>query len=106
MKYKSDSWRQKSLELLDIPIDLYNFLFDWFKCQEGKWKKRKLSSKTLEARCVNPPYLPLKGHTLRVFEGSKIPKLHLDPKEWRWKKRGSLFESNILGYTTRMVTRK
>ncbi len=50
---------------------------------------------------VNPPYLPPKGHTLWVFEGGKIPKLHLDPKEWHWRKRGSLFESNLFGYTTK-----
>ncbi len=48
----------------------------------------------------NPPYLPPKGQILWVF-GGKILELHHDPKEWRWRKRGSLFESNLFGYTTK-----
>jgi hypothetical protein len=39
---------------------------------------KDVGSKTCE---FNPPYLPLKGHTLWVFEGGKIPKLHFDPKD-------------------------
>jgi hypothetical protein len=49
----------------------------------------------------NPPYLLPKGQFFWVFEGGKILELHLDPKEWRWRKRGSLFESNLFGYTTK-----
>ncbi len=50
----------------------------------------------------NPPYLPPKGHTLWVLKEVKfILELHLDPKEWCWRKRGSLFVSNLFGYTTK-----
>ncbi len=45
-------------------------------------------------RQFNPPYL-------WVFKGGKILEFHLDPKEWCWKKRRSLLESNIFGYTTK-----
>jgi len=54
----------------------------------------------------NPPYLLLEGHTLWVLEGGKILELHLGPKEWCWRKRGSLLEFNIFGYTTKRVIRK
>jgi hypothetical protein len=29
-----------------------------------------------------PLYFPLDGHTLWIFEGGKVPKLHSNPKEW------------------------
>jgi hypothetical protein len=56
--------------------------------EKSKVILKDVGSKTCE---FNPPYLPLKGHTLQVFERGKIPKLHLDPKEWHWEKNGSLF---------------
>jgi hypothetical protein len=50
---------------------------------------------------LNPPYLLLEGYTLWVFEGGKILVFHLDPKEWHWRKRGSLLGYNIFGYATK-----
>jgi hypothetical protein len=49
----------------------------------------------------NPPYIPLEGHTFWIFEGGKIIKLCLNPKEWCWKKRVTLHESNLFGHTTK-----
>jgi hypothetical protein len=50
---------------------------------------------------LSPSYLFLEGHILWVFEGGKFLEFHLDPKELHWRKRGSLLESNIFGYTTK-----
>jgi hypothetical protein len=30
--------------------------------------------------------------------GGKIPKLHLNPKEWQWKKQINLQKTNLFGY--------
>ncbi len=68
------------------------------KMVEARVILRDARSRTCE---FNPPYLLLEGHTLWVFEGGKILELHLGPKEWCWRKRGSFLESNIFGYTTK-----
>jgi hypothetical protein len=88
---------------LEIQIDLDNFFLDWSRCQEGRWAKARVIFKDVGSKMCefNPPYLPPKGHFLWVFERGKVLELHLDPKECCWRKRGSLFESNLFGYTTK-----
>ncbi len=82
---------------------LRQFFLGLVQVPRRKMAKAKVIFKDVGSKMCefNPPYLPPKGHFLWVFEGGKILELHLDPKEWRWRKRGSLFESNLFGYTTK-----
>lgn len=45
-----------------------------------------------------------------IFRGGLIKDLDFDPKEWRWKKKGSLQEEGFFDYTTkrgyRIITAK
>jgi hypothetical protein len=82
---------------------LVQFFLGYVQVPLRKMAKARVILKDVGSKMCefNPPCLPPKGHTLWVFEGGKILELHLDPKEWCWRKRGSLFESNIFGYTTK-----